>query len=224
MNKKFSFLFLFFVVQSIFSQVIFIDLQDFTQANITNGVKVNFTPGEENKAVIRGKNKEKVVLGVKNGIFKVNMALNHIWREDDTLVEVFYKELDKIEARQGSEIELCGSIKQTEVDFISKEGSKITAHIDVNKLSVNAVTKGTVKVIGKADEQDILIKGEGEFMGANLTGNNIRIRINGGGLANINSTESVNAKVKAGGIINIFGNPDVVEEDIRFGGTIKMIK
>jgi len=41
-----------------------------------------------------------------------------------------------------------------------------------------------------------------------------------GGKAFVNSKEYVEANVTAGGTIEIFGNPDKVDEDKTFGGSI----
>ncbi|MGB8704547.1 MAG: DUF2807 domain-containing protein [Gillisia sp.] len=45
----------------------------------------------------------------------------------------------------------------------------------------------------------------------------------GGGYANVNAKEYVKASTKAGGNIYIYGNPETIDQETTFGGTIKKI-
>lgn len=50
------------------AQEITVDLNNFTQAEISNGLKVNFIVAEENKAVITGDKREEVKINVNGGV------------------------------------------------------------------------------------------------------------------------------------------------------------
>ena len=206
-----------------FSQETVVELDNFTEAEITKGLTVNFTKGEENKAIITGSSRDKVNLKVKNGVLKVSIDLDHLWNEDNTIVNVYYKQLLKVEAKQGSNIDLCGRIEQNLFQIRVQEGSDVKAHLDVENLYASVVTGGNLMIIGNATKQDIDVKAAGDFKGENLIGSEVEVSIAGGGTASVFSKAYVNAKVRAGGTIYIYGNPEKIDEKTTFGGTIKKI-
>jgi len=206
-----------------FAQEITVELDNFTEAEISKGLKVNFTQAEENKAVITGSSRDNVNLQVKNGVLKVSIDIDHLWNEDNTVVNIFFKQLIKIEAKQNAKIDLCGKITQPMIKLRVQEGSDIKANIDVENLYASVVTGGNLYIIGKANKQEIDVKAAGDFKGENLIGNDVKVSIVGGGTASIFSKAYVNAKVRAGGTIYVYGNPQKIDERITFGGTIKKI-
>lgn len=207
----------------VYSQEIVVDLDNFTEAEITKGLTVNFTHGEENRASITGVSRDKVNLQVKNGVLKVSTDLDHLWNDDNTIVNISYKQLLKVEAKQNAKIDLCGKIKQPLFQIRVQEGSDVKAHLDVENFYASVVTGGNLMVIGNAIKQDIDVKAAGDFKGENLIGSEVAINVVGGGTASIFSQAYVNAKVRAGGTIYVYGNPKKIDETTTFGGTIKKI-
>ncbi len=209
---------------SVYAQEITVELDNFTEAEITKGLKVNFTQADENKAIITGSSRDKVNLKVKNGVLKVSVDLDHLWNEDNTIVNISYKQLLKVEAKQNSVIDLCGRISQPMLNIRVQEGADVKANVDVENLYASVVTGGNLFIIGNAVKQDIDVKAAGDFKGENLIGSEVKVSIAGGGTASIFSKAYVNAKVRAGGTIYVYGNPEKIDEKTIFGGTVKKIK
>ena len=205
------------------AQEITMDLNNFSEAKVTNGLLVNFIQADENKAVILGNSRDKVKIEVENGILNIFTNLNKIWTEDNTLIVIYYKELQKIDARRNAKIELCGKITQPSLSFEAQEGSDISANIEVSSLVVKATTGSNISIIGKANLQEIEVMDAGKFKGENLFGETIDVSISAGGMANVNATKYVNAKVNAGGNIYIYGLPEKIDKKTTFGGKIKKI-
>ncbi|MCF4100630.1 DUF2807 domain-containing protein [Gillisia sp. M10.2A] len=205
------------------AQEITMDLENFSQAEVTNGLKVELIHGEVNKAVITGLSRDKVDVKVDKGVLSVKMALNNIWKEDNTLVQITYKQLHRIEARQGSDVEVKNNMKQSILELRAQEGSDIKAQLEIDNLVASSVTGASIKVMGTATNQEIEVKAAGDFQGENLIGKDVDINILGGGTANIYSNSYVNANIKAGGNIYIYGAPKNIDEKTTFGGTIKKI-
>lgn len=223
MMKKMIFFGMLFFFVAVKAQQVTVDLNNFTQAEISNGLKVNFIKSEENKAIITGVKRDKVKLKVDDGMLKINMSINHIWNEDNTHVDVYYKQLNRLEAKQGSKVEVKEVIMQPIVSFRVQEGSEIRANVKVEDISASAVTGGKLDISGIADQQQIEVSSAGQFKGEHLLGKMVDITIKGGGTANVFSKEIVKARVRAGGNIFIYGDPDRVEEATTLGGTIKKI-
>lgn len=223
MKKIILFMFL-SLATSVYAQEITVELDNFTEAEITKGLKVNFTQADENKAIITGSSRDKVNLKVKNGVLKVSVDLDHLWNEDNTIVNISYKQLLKVEAKQNSVIDLCGRISQPMLNIRVQEGADVKANVDVENLYASVVTGGNLFIIGNAVKQDIDVKAAGDFKGENLIGSEVKVSIAGGGTASIFSKAYVNAKVRAGGTIYVYGNPEKIDEKTIFGGTVKKIK
>jgi hypothetical protein len=221
--KKIILILLLGFVSVAFSQEIIVELDNFTEAEITKGLTVNFTKGEENRATITGISRDEVNLKVKHGVLKVSIDIDHLWNEDNTIVNISYKQLLKLEAKQSAKIDLCGKIVQPFFHIRAQEGSDVKAHLDVENLYASVVTGGNLMIIGKATKQDIDVKAAGDFKGENLIGSEVEVSISGGGTASVFSKAYVNAKVRAGGIIYIYGNPEKIDKTTTFGGTIKKI-
>lgn len=89
------------------AQEISIDLDNFNKIEVTRGLKVNLTSAKENKAVIIGNSRDKVKVNVERGILKVSSGLNQLLETDNTLITIYFKDLQNVEARQNSRVEFC---------------------------------------------------------------------------------------------------------------------
>lgn len=205
------------------AQEITIDLENFSDVEVTRGLKVNFTEASENKAIITGNSRDKVQVKVEKGILVVKTSINQLLKVDNTVVEIFYKQINSITSRQNSSVEFCGKIIQPILRVRASEGAEILATVDVENLIAVASTGGTLNLMGKALIQEIGVRAAGEFKGENLKGDTINVNLNGGGNANVFGRKYVNATVRAGGNIYVYGNPERVEEKTSFGGSIKKI-
>lgn len=221
--KQILFIFLVFLGIGMNAQEITMDLENFSEVEVTRGLKVNFTKADENKAIITGNSRDKVQIRVEKGVLIIKTSLNQLLKVDNTVVEIFYKQIHSVVARQNSSLEFCGKIAQPIFKVRSSEGAGIMASLDVENLIAVASTGGTLNLTGKALVQEIDIRAAGEFKGENLKGDNINVNLNGGGNANVYAKKYVNATVRAGGNIYIYGNPERVEEQASFGGSIKKI-
>ncbi len=217
----FYILLLFF--STVFGQEKKLDLGNFSGINVSNGITVNLSKSSENKALVTGTNRENIILQVVDNILFVKANRINFPKDDNTLVQIFYKDIEEVEAGRGSSLEFCGKLIRDHVKFHIAEGANLFANMDVGNLSANASTGGKIMIIGKADTQAITVKSEGKFSGENLMGSNITIDIEQGGNANIFSRKSVKARIRAGGHIYIYGNPKQIVEEIAYGGTIKKI-
>lgn len=221
---KYALLFcLMFLSSGASAQEITVNLDNFFEAEVSNGLKVNLIESEENKAVISGSSRDKVKIKVVRGVLSIKTSLTHILQEDNTLINIYYKQLQNLEAGQNSRVEFCAPVKQDLVRMRAKEGAIIIANIDVEDFSGSAVTGGNLNVVGQAQKQALDIKTGGQFKGENLHGRIVDVKVTGGGNANVFSNEYVNAFVRAGGHIYIYGNPQKIDQQTTFGGTIKKI-
>ena len=212
----------FMIALEVSSQERIIDPEDFIGIEISRGLRTNLIPSNENKVVIKGKNRGKIDVNVDNGILNVRAGNSHLLESDDTIVDVYFKYILAVEARHNSRVYLSKKLQQPLLKLKAREGAAIFADLDVENLVASTLTGGSITVTGKASIQEIDLR-SGSFRGENLEGQNINVVSNGGGNANVNARNYINAVSLRGSHIYIYGNPQEIHEKTSFGGSIKKI-
>ena len=150
------------------------------------------------------------------------MNLERTFDGTKTFVAVHYKTLEVIDGNEGAKIFGNELIVQDKIELRAQEGAILKIGLDVKKLEVRAVSGGIIETKGKAKSQDITINTGGIYEGREFITENTKVKVSAGGEAEVNASESVNAKITAGGDIYIFGDPKNVKKKKTFGGRIKM--
>jgi len=194
---------------------------EFTELKVYDLIEVEMIKSNENKVIISGKNNQNVLVNNKNGKLKIKMNLESIFNGDDTRVELYYTNVDVIDGNEGSKIHSKDVIKQFELDLKTQEGATIKVPCNVKYLNIKAVTGGIIDVSGNTDKQDITLLTGGVYNGENNITENTKVSINAAGEAYINATKQVDIKIRAGGDVFIYGNPETVNESKVFGGRVK---
>ena len=210
-----------FLSQFIFSQdSLTKNLGDFNKVTSFDQIDVLLVPANENKIILNGEGAQEVELVTKNGELKIRMPLAKLLKGDDISATVYYKNIDAVEANEGSRIASEATFDVTNFDIIAKEGSEIKLLLDVARVSVKASNGAKVYLEGKAKNQEVIINSGAILEARKLNTEQTIITANAGGEADIFAKEFVDAKVRAGGIIQIFGKPKQINQKIIAGGTI----
>ncbi|MBO2543547.1 DUF2807 domain-containing protein [Salegentibacter sp. BDJ18] len=218
--KKYLFILFLMSVGMLSAQELTQDLEDFNEIKVYNGLDVILKEANQNKATITGENRTDVKFKIDNGILKVRMSIDEILDNDNTQITIQFKKLDKIDARQNASIKVDSKLKQDLLNLNASEGADIFADVKLNKLYVDSNTGGEIEVEGKTEDQEIDINTGGKFFAKNLKSVNTKISIKAGGVADITASGNVEAKVRAGGTVNVYGNPKTLDQNTLFGGKI----
>jgi hypothetical protein len=194
---------------------------DFNKVTSFDRIDVLLVSSDQNKVQLDGKGADEVEFINKNGELKIRMPLTKLLDGDNISVTVYYKNLTAVEANEGSRIACGDKISSFVFDVIAKEGSEIKLILDVEKLNVRTANGSKVELEGKADIQDVLVNSGGIYEAEKLESQITTVSCNAGGEVAIFATNSVDAKVRAGGDITIFGKPKQINKKIIAGGTIK---
>lgn len=197
---------------------------DFTKVTSFDRIDVMLIPGNENIVQLDGKEAEEVELINKNGELKIRMPLRKLLDGENISVTVYYKKLTAVEANEGSRIACGDKISSVVFDVIAKEGSEIKLILDVEKLNVRTANGSKVLLEGKADIQDVLVNSGGIYEAEKLESQITTVSCNAGGEAAIFATNIVDAKVRAGGNITIYGKPKKINSKVVAGGNINEAK
>jgi len=197
---------------------------DFNKVTAFDQIDVNLIPGKENKVILTGSGSEDVEIVNNNGELKIRMPLTRLLDGDNVSATVYYNKIDAVEANEGSRIACEALIISTSFDIKVKEGSEIKINLQVDKLKARVANRSIIQLSGTAKNQEVLVNSGGIYKAENLTTNQTEITVNAGGESDIFATELVDAKVRAGGEIIIYGKPKQINQKIVAGGTIKEAK
>ena len=193
----------------------------FNKVTSFDKIDVILVQSTQNKVEIGGSGAEDVELINKNGELKIRMPLLKIMSGDGISVTVYFKNIDAIEANEGSRISSNDVLEATSFDIITKEGAEIKVKLNVGRLNVRISSGGKVYLSGKATNQDVVLGSGAVLEAEKLITNQTVITANSGAEADVFATNSVDAKVRAGGSITVYGNPKQLNKKIIAGGEIK---
>lgn len=200
-----------------------VDAGNFSTLSVYDKIEVTLVASDKNKVVISAHEVESVNVINKNGDLKIKMNLANSFQGDDVKATVYFKSLTEITAGEGSVIKSSDIVKATALDVNAKTGSNIDLKIDADRLNVKAGSGSVAKLTGKAGVQDIVSNSGAKVKNKDLISSQTSVTVNAGGQAEVNATELVNAKTRAGGEILIYGNPKTVKEKTVAGGIIKQV-
>ncbi|WP_242203291.1 head GIN domain-containing protein [Aestuariivivens insulae] len=200
------------------------EVGEFTELKVYDLIEVEMVKSSENKVVITGENKEDVIVTNKNGKLKIKMTLNEIFDGAETKVVLHYTHVDIIDVNEGAKVYSNDTIKQFEIDFKAQEGATIAIPIDVKYANIKAVTGGIIKTSGHSNSQDISLSTGGVYKGTDLKTEKTEVSINAAGEAYVNASKLVDIKIRAGGDVFVYGNPETVNESKVFGGRVKRME
>ena len=194
---------------------------EFSELKVYDLIEVEMIKSTEDKVIISGKNSQDVLVNNKNGKLKIKMNLERLFNGEDTKVTLYYTTVDIIDGNEGSKIHSKDVIKQFELDLKAQEGASINIPCNVTYLNIKAVTGGIIDVSGTSQKQNISLLTGGIYNGENNSTENTKISINAAGEAYVKASKVVDIKIRAGGDVYIYGNPETVNENKVFGGRVK---
>lgn len=209
---------------AIFSQrTIDTEVGDFDKIKVFDLIEVNLIQSDENRIVIKGWNVDDIRWSNKNGVLKLRMQLDKKFQGEDTFIEVYYTNLDVIDANEGAEITCNEMVQKSKIELKAQEGAKIRIGMDVNHADIRAVTGGIVEASGLAKNQSIVINTGGIFDGRDLRTTTTDVKISAGGEADVFASEQVDISVRAGGDVTVYGKPRWVNKRTFAGGRVYMV-
>jgi hypothetical protein len=197
-------------------------LGDFDEVKVFDLIEVNLIKSSENKVVITGVDTEDVEIINKKGKLKIRMKFDRSFDGTQTFVEVYYKNITTIDANEGAIIVSNETMTQPFLELKTQEGGKIIVGLEVDNLECRAVSGGIIEASGKAQHQEVVLNTGGIYEGEKLLTEQTKIKVSAGGNAVISASVLADAKVRAGGYIEIHGDPKTIKKDKLFGGKIKV--
>ena len=197
---------------------------EFNKVTSFDQIDILLIPSDENKVVLNGNGANEVEIVNKNVELKIRMPLSRFLDGETIASIVYYKNITSVEANEGSRISSEATFKAISFELNAKEGSEIKLKLAVDNLSVRLSNGSKIYLEGNAQNQNVLINSGAIYEAAKLITNQTIITANAGGEAEIYATTFVNAKVRAGGEIIIYGKPKQINQKTVAGGRIEEVK
>ncbi|MDC7996824.1 head GIN domain-containing protein [Gilvibacter sediminis] len=205
----------------IFAQEINKEVGDFNTIKVFDLIEVNMIPADENRVVVKGRDVDYVKIINDNGKLKIRMEIDRRFNGDDTFVEVYFKNIETIDANEGSYITVNETLTQDDLELRAQEGGTIKVGLDVKRLKARAVTGGILETSGKTEWQEVTLNTGGIYEGQELITSYTKVTIAAGGEAEIHAKDKAELKVTAGGDIYVYGEPAELKKRTFAGGRIE---
>ncbi|MEK6151841.1 head GIN domain-containing protein [Flavobacteriaceae bacterium 3-367] len=201
-------------------RIIDTEVGDFKEIKVFDLIEVNLIKSDENRILIKGHNVHDIKWTNRNGVLKLKMHLEKKFLGEDTLIEVYYTDLDVIDGNEGAKIVCNELVEQDRIELRAQEGARIRIGMQVDYADVRAVTGGIVEASGLAKSQYIVLNTGGIFEGRALKTEFSSVKISAGGEAELFASDQVDINVRAGGDVYVYGNPNEINKNTFAGGRI----
>jgi hypothetical protein len=199
------------------------DLGDFHKIQTYDLLKVNLIKSDTNKVVISGKFPKNVVVKNKNGELKIRMGVEKRLNGSSTKLDIFYKELYRIEAKEGSFIFSKDTLTSRSLFIKSESGAKITLKTQIQDLTIKSITGGEVVLSGYNTHNEVIVFTGGQVNLKNLENQTSKVYIKAGGLVDVSTKNLLEVDIKAGGIVNIHTKTNKIIEKRILGGEVNYL-
>lgn len=197
-----------------------VNIGDFNTLKVYDKIPVELVASSKNYVELEGLNADDIKLENTSGELRVKLTGTKILQGDGSNVIVHYKSLQDIQASQGSKIHSDDTLKASKLNITSNEGSSIKLSVSAKNLEVKINSGGEVILSGTANVQTVVANSGGKYYSKTLKAENSTLTTNAGGYIEATSTESVDAKTRAGGVIDIYGKPAQRNQKKVIGGKI----
>lgn len=185
------------------------ELPPFSKLRVYTGIELKLIPSDTNKAVVYGDNLEDIVLSSKKGTLRIKLKADAVFKLGYNLVELYYTEsLDLIDINQGSKFSTDAVIDQTYLRLKINEESTFIAPLDVAHLEATVSTGSKLFLDGKATITELKINTGGSCEAEELITTQTTITVLAGGRAYVHASQLLDARVTAGGLVRVYGNPE----------------
>lgn len=197
-----------------------VNIGDFNKLKVYDKIPVELVSSSSNYVELEGVNASDIKVENTKGELKIKLSGTKLMQGDEANVKVYYKSLYDIQASQGSKIYSDDVLKSKSLNLTSNEGSSIKLPIEASKLEVKINSGAEVILTGNTEFQTVVANSGGKYFSKTLKAENSTLTTNAGGEIEATSTVSVDAKTRAGGRIDVYGNPKDRNQKKVAGGKI----
>ncbi|MVZ60434.1 head GIN domain-containing protein [Sphingobacterium humi] len=188
---------------------------------VTDRLWVTVVPSDQNELQIEGELADKVEAVFSDETLRLKMKGGYIMQGNQASVIVYTPTLAKIIARKGAEVNVeQETLVNGHMYFSANEGAKIRAKVEADQVEVASTTGGVIDLLGSCKELTVNNTAGGSFFGKDLQAGRAVVRTNAGGKCEIYATDLADVQTRAGGTIDVYGDPKHRRDKRIAGGRI----
>jgi hypothetical protein len=193
----------------------------FIGVKVYSGLEVNLIASEVNKAVVYGSQSDDVILGMKNGVLQLKIALGSLSDSLPTRVDLYHsKLLNEITATQQAKITSQVPLVQTSLNLKSSTAAVMDLEIYTDRLDAVATNGGRIELEGTVSSFNLNVNTGGSCEAEQLQTTQVQTKLIGGGYAYVTVSDLINAEVIAGSVLRVYGDPVKKVYQKKLGGKL----
>lgn len=198
-----------------------VDIGTVSELHATDKLNVVLVPNDEGYVSIEGELADKVEVTQQDGKLRIKMASGYPLKGANTFVKVYTKDVYSFTVQKGAVVQTeDGTLAADSVLIWANEGGKLDLSVKARRVEVNSTTGSAVTLRGEAESQQIILTFGGSYYGEKLNSEKAMARTNGGGVCDVRASISADVQTRAGGVINVYGNPAEKKQKRLAGGKI----
>ena len=193
----------------------------FIGVKVYSGLEVNLIASDVNKAVVYGSQSDDVILGMKNGVLQLKIALGSLSDSLPTRVDLYHsKLLNEITATQQAKITSQVPLVQTSLNLKSNTAAVIDFEIYADRLDAVVTNGGRIELEGTVSSFNLNVNTGGSCEAEQLQTTQVQTKLIGGGYAYVTVSDLINADVIAGSVLRVYGDPVKKVYQKKLGGKL----
>jgi hypothetical protein len=205
------------------------DLSSFSKIRILGCVTAELRPGDAASLKISAKetiDDARLTVEYKGD----ELIVRQKWEKDvfkkgdcrttDIRLDLTYLSVDAITSGVGAELTFLAPVKTRDLDLNAMTGSQIKLEADVRNLKARAVEGAIIRLSGKAEGQQVTVTTGGELHAYDMNSEDAFVKANTGGVAEISTSERLDASASTGGAVRYRGNPAKRDVKTSLGGEV----
>jgi hypothetical protein len=157
---------------------------------------------------------------VKDKLLKIKMKSNLF--DDDVKVKIIlrYKEITDISSNAAADINVKDLIKGEKLFLTATSGGRIKLKVELKTINIKSYQGAHIDISGTVGLQESFVNTGGVLSGSDFSSDEVLIKMNTGGKAEIVVNKSLDANVNTGASLNYFGTPATENIKTTLGGKI----
>jgi hypothetical protein len=207
------------------------NVSGFHAIEVGGGIDLYLSQGDEAVAVSASETRfrDKIITEVVNGVLKIRyeyekgngLRISFSDTKKKLKAYVSYKELDKLHASGGSDVDVQGTLKASKLDLGLSGGSDFNGKVDVNDLNAGASGGSDLHISGSAKTINIDVSGGSDFKGFDLVTENCTVDASGGSDVSITANKELNVDASGGSDVHYKGTAVITKVKSSGGGSVK---
>ncbi|MFW5832027.1 MAG: head GIN domain-containing protein [Prolixibacteraceae bacterium] len=202
------------------------NVKNFSGIKVSSGIELYITMGNRETLKIEADEEdiEDVKTEVKNGTLHIYMKRRNNWFNwgfnKTAKVYVTVKNLERIEASSGSDVESENVLEGDQLEVKTSSGSDIKLDVYYKTLSLHSGSGSDARISGKVKTFIAEASSGSDIKARELKTTISKLKASSGSDINVTVTDEVYAKASSGGDIKYYGNPQIKDTDSSSGGDV----